>query len=115
MSFWTRAETIPPILVRLLARRRHGPPLTDAEISAASGLSVAQVFAISQCTDWSGIDLPTMRKFLVACEVDFESFTQMKRVDSYLASNPTWQALRKSPQWKPYFEPLMRRYIQSVK
>lgn len=113
MSFWTKAEEFPPILVRLLARRRHGPPLTDEEISRASGIPIYQVFLISQSLDWKGIDIPTMRAFLQACGLDFEDWRQMDRVKRYGHSRPTWQYLRKSPLWKPYFEPLMNRYLSA--
>lgn len=115
MTFWQRSSRIPPILVRMLARRRHGPPLTDTEIATASGLAPSQVFAIAQCTDWTGIDVPTMRRFLQACGVDFEDRKQMVRIDAYLRARPSWQYLRTSPLWRSYFEPLMCRYIQSRK
>ena len=112
MTFWARADKFPPILVRLLAGRKR--PMTDTQIAQRSGLPIAQVFHISQSVNWSGIDLPTMRSFLTACDVDFENPTQMHRIDIYLR-RATWQCLRKSPHWKTYFEPLMRRYIDSRK
>lgn len=116
MTFWSRAASLPPILVRLLARRRHGPPLTDAEIAQASGLSVHQVFILSQCTSWEGIDLPTMRKFLIGCEADFENSQHMDRIDYYLRAKPapTWKFLRKSPSWNSFYKPLMLKYRRSL-
>jgi len=114
-TFWERSQRTPPILVRLLARHPNGPPLTEEEISQASGLPVHEIFCIGQSTDWSGIDLPKMRRFLVACRIDFENFTQMKRVDSYLRMKPTWKYLRMSPIWKTFYEPLMIRYRKSIR
>lgn len=114
ISFWSRAERHPPVLVRLLARRPHGAPLTSDEISKVSGLPAHQVDYISHLTDWAGVDLPTMRKFLVGCGVDFENFKQMDRVDAYLHSKPSWRYLRLSEQWGTFYQPLMRRFRQAV-
>ena len=114
-KFWKRCDLIPPILVRLLARRRHGPPLTEVEIAKASGLDPYHVYSISNNLDWRGIDLPTMRAFTVACGVDFDNRIQMKRVESYLKSKPTWQYLRKSPDWIVYYQPLLRKLYNSAK
>lgn len=89
--------------------------MTEEEISKASGLPLHLVFAISRSTSWHGIDFPTMRLFLVACAIDFENYTQMKRVDSYLRMKPTWKYLRVSPLWPAYFQPLMNHYFKSTK
>jgi hypothetical protein len=114
MNFWQRSQQLPPILARLLAREKFGPPIADEQLASKAGLPVHQVYVISQCTTWAGIDLPTMRHFLVACNVDFENGRQMKRIDVYLSQRPTWTYLRKSPYWKTFYEPLMRRYLASL-
>ncbi len=115
MSFWTRSEKLPPILVRLLARRPHGPPLDTLDIAVASGgLSAYQVDIISHATNWNGIPFDHMRAFLTGCGVDFENSKQMERVASYLRSRPTWQHLRKDKLWRAYYQPLMLRYRASV-
>lgn len=113
-TFWATADRFPPILCRLLARRPYGPPLTDAEIAAASGIPIVHVFAIGQSTTWHGIDLPTMRKFLTGCGMDFEDFNQISRARNYLRHKPSWKYLRVSPQWRTMYEPLMRKYRQSI-
>lgn len=122
IPFTDYARRFPPILVRLLANhpKKHVPrsaPLTDEEIAQASGLSAAHVYYLSHATDWKGIDFPTMIAFIRGCNVDFENAKQMKRVSSYLRikPRPTWQTLRKSPLWKPFFDPLIRRYLESVR
>ena len=114
MNFWKKADTYPPILVRLLARVPHGRPLTDAEIAERSGLPVAQVWVISCSTTWDGIDVPTMRRFVQACHVDIEDDATLRRVESYMRSKPTWLYLRKSSQWKSYFETLSRMYRKAM-
>ena len=114
MTFWKRAELMPPILVRLLARTKHGPPLQSLEIADRSGLPVPTMDLLSKSTSWIGWDFPTARRFLVACGCDFCDRKHMRRVDAYSRSKPTWQYLRKSPEWKQYYEPLLRRWRASV-
>lgn len=106
-TFWTRCERFPPVLVRLLARHKHGPPLTDGEIAQASGLPIHQVACISASTDWRGIDLPTARQFTVACGVDFTNAKDMERVESYMRMRPTWKYLRKDKAWATFYQPLI--------
>lgn len=114
-TFWTRAKRFPPILVRLLARRqRYDRPMTDEEIAERSGLDLYSVKAIYWSTDWSCCSLPAMHCYLVACGIDFENREQMQRIYKYLKRNPTWKSLRVSPHWKSLYEPLLRRYRESV-
>lgn len=114
MSFWTRSEQFPPILIRLLAKWRHGGPMTDTEIAERAGLPVGTVLILGQCTAWDGIDIPTARKFMLGCGFDIEKRSEYKRVTAYLQKRPvTWQYLRKSPWWKDYFQPMMLRYLKS--
>jgi hypothetical protein len=115
MTFWQRAEQMPPILVRLLARKSRSRPLGFHEIAEASGLPIIMVYCISESTSWDGVAVNEMRAFLCACRCDFCDKKQMRRVNAYVASKPTWQYLRKSHDWKTYYEPLMRRYLASVK
>ncbi len=104
---------MPPILVRLLARYPHGRPFSDAEISERSGLNPIQVHAVSQCVTWEGVDVPTARKFLVGCGVDFCNRSDMKRIDTYVRKKPTWKYLRTSPDWKTVYEPMMKRWKET--
>lgn len=116
-SFWTLTERFPPILIRLLATDPPGHPLTTAEIADRSGLSPALVEAISQSTDWTGIDLPTAKAYLLACKIDLTNGQQIKRITTYLRYKkrngvriPTpYQYLRKSPLWETYYQPLRDR------
>ena len=115
MTFYYRAELLPPLAVRLLARHPSAAVLTDKEIAEGSGLSPFRVFIISQQETWDGIDLPTMRKFLVGCRVNFCDWRQMNRIDAYLNSKPKWRHLRDSPLWQSYYEPILLRYLSMSK
>ncbi|HUS97517.1 MAG TPA: hypothetical protein VMX97_12325, partial [Hyphomicrobiaceae bacterium] len=74
-TFWELADAIPPILARLLACHK-----SDADIAKAGGLKLGRVFLLEQMTDWEDIDLPTMRRYLAGCEVDFCNDTQMHKI-----------------------------------
>lgn len=115
-TFWQRAEQLPPCLVRLLARHPHGKPLTDKEISHRMGWEnvICAVRFLAEKTDWEGITLDSMRLFLQACNVDFENVVQMKRVDSYLRSKPSFTYLRKSPEWSTKWAPMLQRWRDSL-
>ena len=123
-NFLVRANRFPPIFVRLLARHHPwGKPITTIEIADRSGLSPARVDAISQCTDWRGIDILEMSAFTKACECDLFSRRDMKRIQNYLQgaktnghrSPPSFAYLKKDPDWLPYYRPLLQRYRESLK
>lgn len=114
-TFWLKSERYSPIFCRLMARKKNGPPLTDIEIAEKSGaLSPYQVQSLSKCVSWVGIDLPTMRAFLVGCGMDFENRSAMKRVNNYLRNKPTWKFLRTSPLWVTLYEPMIQRWRSNV-
>lgn len=120
LNFWQKCDRIPPILARLLARVPHGRPLTDGEIASKSGLSADRVFIIQHMTDWSDVTLTEARRFLVGCRVDLCNTADMERVYAYLPREgkkiPTsWKYLRQSTDWRSRYEPLMRRWLASLK
>jgi len=117
--FWDRLVRYPPILCRLLARVPRGRPLTDVEIADRGGLSALQVQAIGNQTDWTGIDLPTARRFMVGCDTDLSHRPTVIRIYSYLrneAKNPAnrFVYLRKAPNWTAYYRPLLTRFHQHL-
>lgn len=114
LNFWETSKIISPLVARLLARVSHGRPLTDAEISKLSGLSIDRVFMIQHMTDWSAIGIIEAEKFLVGCGVDFCNIKNMQRVRNYLR-RPTWKYLRTSHEWKSKYEPLIRRNLLAEK
>lgn len=124
-SFWKKAEWFSPLVCRIHARhaptgsKRWVTAISSAEIAQATGLSMVTVAAISQQLDWSGIDLPTMRKWLAACNTDFEDPATYRRLRRYMRGTPVkgvripaqFDYLRRSPEWKTLFEPLLAHYI----
>lgn len=114
MNFYDKANKIPPILARLLARKKNGPPLSDIEIADRSGMSILKVHCISQSLSWDDISIIEMRNFLRACDVDIEDPEQFNRVVAYMRK-ATWKYLRTSPLWRTYYLPLIQRYMASLK
>ena len=118
-KFWERLDRYPPILCRLLARHPRGKAFSSVEIADRSGLSVMQVIAISNQTDWSGVDLPTARRFMLGCSTDLSNRSHCIRMHMYLrlqAKDPSkrFMFLRKSGEWDSYYLPLLRRFYEHV-
>ena len=112
LNFWQCGKTFPPILVRLLAKS-GARPMTTQEIAEISKLPPATVEAISMSVSWDGIDIPTAFAFLHACRMDFCKKSDMHRARDYLR-RPRWVYLRKSKQWRTYYQPMMRRYLVHI-
>ena len=121
MTYLERIHNFPPVLVRLLARKRYGPPLTTEEISKQSpsaegifdGISCAEVEAISKETSWCSIGYYESLAFQRGCGLEFHDNAAVRRVNDYLSRRPTFRYLRASPLWKSYYKPLLVLYRQS--
>lgn len=120
-TIFDRVRFYTPILCRLLARHKHGAPLTTDEIASKSGLVPFQVEALSASVTWEGIDIFILQKFSAACGVDFTDKLSLKRVEMYLKGKwngsrrvpPPFSYLRRSPLWKTYYLPLMTKFLKS--
>ncbi len=111
--FWTRLNRYPPVLCRLLAREKRGRPLTTVEIAERSGLPPAKVEAISASVSWEGVEALEMMRFIQACGCDFDAQKDMRRVEDYLRKRPKFTYLRRSPQWKNYYYPLVVKWMET--
>lgn len=101
---------LPPIAIRLLARRvtvgSHIVALTDAEIAQRSGLSAADVKMLSWTVSWDDVTVSKMMKFTRACGVDFENRRSVASAIKLLKTSPL-AYLRRSPQWESFFKLLI--------
>ncbi len=119
-KFCQRLNDFPPILVRLLAHER-GHPFTGIEIAARSArtpgvnysLNAAQVEAISQRVNWDGIPILDALTFMYACRVDLTDAKEFRRINDYLSKKPNFDYLRRSPDWKTLYQPMLLRWHQS--
>lgn len=114
MNFYQRAESFPPILVRLLARTKPGgPPMTSREIAdrmGKNGASALYVEEVSQSMGWGDFSHLRMKQFTTACHLDFCNPKQMRRVDDYLRQGASLRHLRVHPLWKSYWLPMLLRW-----
>ena len=127
MNYYDYARHYPPILVRLLARKRNGPALTTAEITQKMVVAyyenhgeprflLTHVFgaytvnSISSELKWDTIEFGVMRAFLTACDMDFTDSTAMNRKAAYMRLKHKFIYLRKSPEFETVLKPLIIRY-----
>jgi hypothetical protein len=115
-SFWSIAEKYPPILVRLLARHKNGPPLTTAEIAECAQMKGYVINIISQELSWDCVEFGAMRAFLFACDMDFCDRDDMNRKTAYLRSvKHRFGYLSQSPEFLTVLRPLALRYREHIK
>lgn len=118
LTFWEYAHRYPPILCRLLARHKNGPPMTIEEIADRGELSNLEVILMSQHTSWDTVPLEAMHRFLVGCGMDFCNGRQVYRARQYthhvVKGSLAFAYLRKSQQWTQTYEPMLKRYLQSL-
>ena len=110
MNYYTKSERYSPILCRLLARERYGRPLSTDELATKSGLTKYEIEAISQETSWNNVKLDIVRRFTAACGTDFTSRSDMRRVSDYMRKKPTFAYLKRSPDFKEYYLPLIIKW-----
>ena len=98
-SFWDRLEIIPPILIRLLAKKGQ-EPMTTAEIAKASGMTDAEVLRLSWCTSWDGVTVTEMKAFMKGCDRDWTTYAGWKKIRNYITNHQvTFKYLRRSPEF----------------
>ena len=69
MTITERLNKLPPKLCRFVAHRRRRP-LSNQDISDASGLARSTVVKISKLDRWDNLPLKTIEAFTRACGVD---------------------------------------------
>lgn len=117
MTVQEKFDNFPPVLVRLLARRKlsrgHSEPLAEVEIGLRAHLDQLAVTNYSKQTNWSAIVVPDALAFLRGCGLDIDDVAAWRRTMTYLSLNPTFNYLRESAQWKAYYLPLIQLYRKS--
>lgn len=113
---FTLIDRFPPILCRLLAQE-NGYPMTMDGIARVCGTSKAHVVLMSHQTTWDDIDIRMVRKFSLACGIDFNDQTSMWRSGAmrYLHRRPRWTHLRRSSLWESYYRPLLNKWLDSTR
>ncbi len=118
-KFCRHLNDFQPIFCRLLAHER-GRPLTTNEIAARStrtpgvnkSLNSVQVESISQQVNWDSIYILDALAFMYGCRVDLTDAKEFRRINDYLSKKPNFEYLRRSPDWKTYYLPMLVRWRQ---
>lgn len=111
-------QAVPPIVVRLAARRGTGKvcaALSHTEVAIAAGLPLSRVIAISQMFSWHAVTLGEAESFCTACRFDPTLNQDRNRQLSYVnlcqrkyPGLPPYY-LSHSPYWRTEFLPLIQR------
>jgi hypothetical protein len=108
-SLWKKFDRFPPLVVRLLARKKlrgRVVAMTDHDISVASGLSAAWVKYLSWSLTWDDVPVLIARDFMRGCGVDFGDAEAMRNHTRYLKTKGRFDYLKRSPDW-PSFKQLI--------
>jgi hypothetical protein len=112
-----KAARFSPAVCRLLARKtvnhNHVVALTDEEIRDASGLSLADVKALSYTASWSNVPLQKLILFTKACGVDFDDRKALQR-HSKMMDGRRFAYLRRSPMWGTHFQPIFKEWALRI-
>ena len=108
-----KAERFPPIVCRLLARRRvrhdYVEAMTDDEIARSSGLGMAAVKRLSWTHSWDEIPLAEMLAFTKACGISFDCRRSIQRNTRFLV-NGEWSHITRSPVLTTFYAPLFNEW-----
>lgn len=120
INFWSAFHEHPPLLVRLLARRREPgravAAVSTEEIAIMSGIPLARVREISNEQNWDTVSISEAERFCLGCSFDPTNPKDRNRLRAYKAScqkNPSrkwFSYLRNSPWFASEFEPLIQKY-----
>lgn len=110
IGLWDRFVVVPPILVRLLARRGNPPKLIHDEAILNYGLSPAELAGYSWSLLWDNIPVTRACIYLKACNVLLSDREAWNRTRQYMQRDkPNWSHLKNSPEWDR-FEPMLKAW-----
>ncbi len=112
---WQAFMDYPPVIVRLLAKRRVGKhairAISTEEVSIAADLPMARVQEIQSQLDWQDVSIIEAEQFCRrGCNFDPVNGADRNRAIAYFVScrhkhpNQTFLYLRASPWWKEFSE-----------
>lgn len=114
-SIWVKLDRYPPVLVRLLATNPSDRTqlLTDEQIRARSQgtLTLSDIKSLSYAPTWENVPVGTMRRFCLACGVDFAHRPTMRRLNRYLKTRPRFRHLTRDPNY-PEYRTMLKEYYE---
>lgn len=70
MTLLTKLNIHPPFMVRVLARKPNGKPMSGPEIAALGGINADMVRRLSHLTSWESVSIGVAARFMVGCRYD---------------------------------------------
>ena len=121
LNFVQSLINFPPILCRLLARHKNGPPLSTEEIVQRSAkhstlenaLGHNKVEYISDSDNWRGIEIFDALAFMHGCRVDLTNPKNVRWIKDYLSKTPSLKYLRTSADWQTSHLPRLIKWRKS--
>jgi hypothetical protein len=119
LTLETKSRRFPPIVCFLLARHGSGgksTPMSIAEISERSGLSVEVVTSLSWQVEWGHLPVDFLIRFSAGCGVDLDDRRSLDSNVRFLQKQvPDWPYLSGDPQkYRTEYEPRIRRFREWI-
>ncbi len=118
LTLQAKADRFPPIVCRLLARKRvrhdYVEAMSDEELRSLSGLSMATIKRLSWTHSWDGVPVAEMLAFTRACGIDFDDRRSIQRNTRFLARGE-WTHITRSPLCASHFTPLYNEWRSQTK
>lgn len=110
-----RLLRLPPVAIRLLARKPTGrstttADMTDEDIARASGLPMSDVKALSWAVSWDEVPVAKMLAFTQGCGIQLDDRLQVRRAWVMLKQG-SGSYLRRSPRWETQYKELVKHYL----
>lgn len=113
LTIQERLQRFPPIVCRLLARKRDKArgivPLTTAEIAQRAGLSVSTVASLAPLLSWDTVPATQAIAFAKGCGINLDDRDSLRHHSAYmkrLKGAPRY--LMRSPDWATVYAPLIQ-------
>ena len=113
-SIQDKLNIFTPIICRLLARvripnSRRYRAMTDIEICASSGITIARLIEIYQLTSWDTVTTKEMFQFMKGCNLDISNRDSFKRNMAIIEILPHLVPHEdsNSAEWNTVFKPLL--------
>ena len=113
MTLWQKLDSLPPVVIRLLAKNADGSAMTDEEIMSRSGLPRFVVKHLSFMPDWDEVTVANARLFLEGCDCDLTDPARVRTINRYLRRDPKFTHLRRSRDF-PEFRLMLEVYAATL-
>lgn len=105
MTLLSKLNVHPPFMVRVLARKPNGKPMSGPEIAALAGMNADMVRRLSRLTSWESVSIGTASRFMIGCRYDPFHAKNHNRYVRRMATVANPRIFKKNV--RPYYERLI--------